>query len=134
MANKMTYVQAIDNALEVVDGETAERLQALKQTLVERNAKRVTKKNDVNAGFKAQIVQALQAIGKPATVSDILATNLFAAGTTNQKVTSMLTQMVKAQEVVRETDKKKAFYSLPIAPETEGEAEETEVEEVTEEA
>ena len=130
MANKMTYVQAIDNALQVVEGETAERLQALKQTLVKRNAKRVTKKNDVNAGFKAQIMQVLQVLGRPATVSDILATNVLEAGTSNQKVTSMLTQMVKAQEVVRETDKKKAFYSLPVAPA----AEETETEEVVEEA
>lgn len=113
MANKMTYIQAIDNALEVVSGETAERLQALKQTLIDRNAKRVTKKADVNSAFKTQIVNALQAIGKPATVGEILATNLFEAGTSNQKVTSMLTQMVKEQTVIREADKKKAFYSLP---------------------
>ena len=113
MANKMTYVQAIDNALEVVSGETAERLQALKQTLVDRNAKRVTKKNDANATFKATIVQALQVLNKPATVSEILGTKLFDENTSNQRITSMLTQMVKSGEVVRTADKKKAFYSIP---------------------
>ena len=72
-----------------------------------------TKTQEANVGLKAQIVAVLQALGKPATVSDLLASGQFDASVSNQKLTSLLTQMVKAQEVVRETDKKKAFFSVP---------------------
>ena len=124
MANKMTYVQAIDNALQVVNGETAERLTALKAKLQERTAKRNDKKADADAEFKAVVVKALKAVGKPATVTELLATKVFDAEVTNQRVTSMLTKMVKDGSVVRETDKKKAFYTLPTETvEEEGEIE-----------
>lgn len=113
MTNKMTYVQAIENALKVVDGETAERLTALKTKLEERNTKRNDKKADADAEFKAVVVKALQVAGKPATVTELLATKVFGAEVTNQRVTSMLTKMQKTGEVIRETDKKKAFYTLP---------------------
>jgi hypothetical protein len=113
MNNKMTYAQAIENALKVVDGETAEKLTALKAKLEERNAKRNDKKADANAQFKETVKQALQAVGKPATVTELLATGVFEVGISNQKVSAALKQMVETDRTVtKEVDKKKSYFTL----------------------
>ena len=113
MANKMTYVQALENALKVVEGETAERLAALKESIEGRNAKRSSKKTSTNDAFKSVVLQALAEVGKPATVTELLATDLFEENTTNQKVSAILRQMVETDKtVVKTTDKKKSYFAL----------------------
>ena len=99
----------------------AKQIKALEKKATNRKP---TKEQVANIGLKADILETLKAINKPATVSELLATGRFEATITNQKLTSLLTQMVKTKEVVRETDKKKAFYSVP----SEDENEESEVE------
>lgn len=116
MANKMTYVDALNVAIEVVNGEAKDKLIALREFYEKRAATRKpTKIQKENVGIKALIVEALKVVGKPATVGELLATKLFDENTSNQKLTSLLTQMVKAGEAVRIADKKKAFYALPEA-------------------
>lgn len=122
MANKITYVEALNVAIEKVEGEVKDKLVALRDVYEKKATDRKpTKTQKENVGLKADIVEALKVLGKPATVSELLATNRFEATVTNQKLTSLLTQMVKTGEVVRETDKKKAFYSVPNGAEVEGE-------------
>lgn len=124
MANKKTNkeyfaeVIALAGANKELAEWAAKQIEALEKKAANRKP---TKEQVANVGLKADIVEALKAIGKPATVSELLATGRFEATITNQKLTSLLTQMVKTKEVVRETDKKKAFYSVPS--EVEGEVE-----------
>ena len=116
MANKMTYVEALNVAIEVVNGEAKDKLIALREAYEKKAENRKpTKTQKENVGVKALIVEALKVVGKPATVGELLATKLFDENTSNQKLTSLLTQMVKAGEAVRIADKKKAFYALPEA-------------------
>ena len=69
-----------------------------------------TKTQVENEGIKEQIVSALSA--DPMPVADIMK----AVGIdSNQKVTALLTQLVKANAVARHMIKGKAHYSLPNA-------------------
>lgn len=136
MANKKTNkeffaeVIALAGANQELADWATKQIKALDKKAENRKP---TKTQEANIGLKAQIVAVLQALGKPATVSDLLASGQFDASVSNQKLTSLLTQMVKAQEVVRETDKKKAFFSVPIEavegdePDTEDEDEDDEL-------
>ena len=118
MANRMTYVQAIEEAIEAlgrvdgVNGEVAIRLNDLKVSLVTRAASKSKKRVEANTDLKATIKQALAQVGKPATPTQILATGLLGAEVSNQKVTAMLAQMVEANEIERTIDKKRAYYAL----------------------
>lgn len=122
MANKKTNkdffneVIAISGANKELAEWAAKQIKALEKKAENRKP---TKEQVANIGLKADILETLKAINKPATVSELLATGRFEATITNQKLTSLLTQMVKTKEVVRETDKKKAFYSVPSEDENE---------------
>ena len=70
-----------------------------------------TKTQVENETIKTQIVSVLERVGKPMTVTQLLAENEF-TGLSNQKVSALLTQLRKSGEVVRTTEKKVAFYSL----------------------
>ena len=71
-----------------------------------------TKTQVENETIKAQIISVLERIGKPMTVTQLLAESEF-TGLSNQKVSALLTQLRKSGEVVRTIEKKVAFYSLP---------------------
>ena len=122
MANKMTYVEALNIAIEKVDGETKERLEALKGTLEKRGSNRKpTKTQKANEGVKGTILEALAEIGKPASVTEILATGKFEEGTTNQKLTALLRQMVEKDGTVDKTvDKKRSYFAPAKGDEGEG--------------
>lgn len=127
MTNKKTNKDFFNEVIAIsgANKELAEWAAKQIKTLEKKAANRKpTKEQVANIGLKADILETLKAINKPATVSELLATGRFEATITNQKLTSLLTQMVKTKEVVRETDKKKAFYSVP----SEDENEESEVE------
>ena len=110
MANKkMTYATAIDKALiGEVTPEVIERLNDLKATLAKRSTAKSAKKAEAQDTEKAAIVSALEAIGKAAQVGEIVKI----VDMSSQKVTSMLTKLVAEGRVIREVDKKKAFYSV----------------------
>ena len=71
-----------------------------------------TKTQVENETIKAQIISVLERVGKPMTVTQLLAESEF-AGLSNQKISALLTQLRKSDEVVRTIEKKVAFYSLP---------------------
>ena len=70
-----------------------------------------TKTQVENEAIKAQIVSILERVGKPMTVTQLLAESEL-ADLSNQKVSALLTQLRKTGEVVRTIEKKVAFYSL----------------------
>ena len=123
----MTYAQAIDNALEIINtalatdpemfenmGATAEKLEALKAQLAKRgSAKTPTKTQKANEGVKAIIAEVLAETGKKMTVTEMLA-NERLGGYTNQKISALLRQMVEAKAVVKTIEGKKAYFMVAV--------------------
>ena len=70
-----------------------------------------TKTQVENEVIKNTILDTLQTIGKPATVTQLLATGEL-NGLSNQRVSALLTQLKKSDKVVRTVEKKVAFYSI----------------------
>lgn len=87
-------------------------------------SKKPTKTQVANEGVKDTILTAIQTVGKPATVTEIIGTGLFDEGTSNQKITALMRQLVEEGAVVKTYDKKKALFS--VAEEVPEETEEAE--------
>ena len=71
-----------------------------------------TKTQLENEGIKDTILSALSAIGKPATIADVQKSSADLADFTNQKISALLTQLVKTGKVVRSEVKGKAHFAL----------------------
>lgn len=111
---KMTYVQALENALTLVtDVETRDKLTALRDQLVKRNSapSKPTKVQVANEGVKATILAALTNAGRPLTVTEVQDTDADLAALSNQKVSALLTQMIAAGVVVKTVDKRKSYFA-----------------------
>lgn len=105
----MTYVEALEIAIAKVDEATAEKLTALKgQIAKKRTSSKPTKKQVENEGIKAEILEVLGDEG--VTVTEIVKAldNKYHPN----KVTSMVHQLMDANEVKREMVKGKALFSL----------------------
>lgn len=113
MEKKMTYVVAIDKALEVVtDEEVRARLNDLKVAVSKRTEHKVSKEKQAkNEAVKAEILNVLSC-GDALRVSEILAKGDFAEDVNAQKITAMLTALEKSGEVVKTITKKVSFFSL----------------------
>ena len=87
MEKKMTYAQALTNAIEVVtDVETKARLEDLMVSLQKRaSSKKPTKTQEANEGTKEVILEALAKIGK-STVSNLQKSDERLAELSNQKI------------------------------------------------
>ena len=112
----MTYVQALENAIAVVDAETAEKLTALKAQMEKKrssDSSKPTKTQLENEAIKANILEVLSDEGQ--TVSEILPQldeTLSSKPLTNQRVSALLRQLVEAKSVVKTIDKKTSLFSL----------------------
>jgi hypothetical protein len=91
-----------DEIIEFAEG----RIKALDEKSANRKP---TKAQEEGKALKAEILEVLDT-EKGMTVSEIMET-IETKGVSNQRVTALLTQLVKAEEVVRTVDKKKAYYS-----------------------
>lgn len=70
-----------------------------------------TKTQVENETIKNAIFDTLQAMGKPVTVTQLLATDEL-NGLSNQKVSALLTQLRESGKVERTVEKKVAYYSI----------------------
>lgn len=85
------------------------------ELLVKKSSKSgQTKVQKANEVLKEEMREALENIGKPVTVSEFMALTKFNAENefTNQKVSAMLNQLVKAEKIVKTVDKKKSYFSV----------------------
>ena len=120
-STKVTKRERFSQLMEIVKASKAENSAEL-VAFIEHEVELLTKKNSrsgkptktqvENETIKAQIISVLERIGKPMTVTQLLAESEF-TGLSNQKVSALLTQLRKSGEVVRTIEKKVAFYSLP---------------------
>ena len=120
-STKVTKRERFSQLMEIVKASKVENSTEL-VAFIEHEVELLTKKNSrsgkptktqvENETIKAQIVSVLERVGKPMTVTQLLAESEF-TGLSNQKVSALLTQLRKSGEVVRTIEKKVAFYSLP---------------------
>ena len=122
MAQKRTQKEMFGMVISALKGEEVEvsveemtefldgRIEALDK---KSSAKKPTKVQEENEVLKAKIVEILTG-AEPMTVSDILKADEAFAGMSNQKVSALARQLVEAGVVVKTTDKKKSFFSIPV--------------------
>lgn len=116
---KMTYVNAIDFALQIlnenhfegIEEEKAvvmDKLESLKGQLVKRNSgeRKPTKTQKENEGLKAEILDLLTTEGKQC--KDIAA----ALGLATQKVSALLKQLVDAGQAEKYTEKRVTYFKV----------------------
>lgn len=119
---KMTYVQAIDNAIasltilesnECDRDATIEKLEALKVQLAKRSSgkKGLTKTQKANVEVKETIKVVLAEVGEMVTVTELISDERLSAYT-NQKISALLRQLVEAGEVTKVIEGKKARFGL----------------------
>ena len=122
---KMTYAQAIDFALQLlnenvfegVEEEKAtamERLEALKAQLAKRNSgeRKPTKTQVENDAYKATIIQYLTSADSPKSIKELQTEVVDLSNLTNQRITHMLTDLVKAGTLDKTYVKKTPYYSI----------------------
>lgn len=118
--NKITYIDVLNMVLngETLTPEATEKLEALREQLVKRNAAKTdkpSKKQAENAELIVQLTEAMKPITNPATVSEIMATDPDGIGRlSNQKISALLKILEKEGKVIRSIDKRKAYFQLVV--------------------
>lgn len=113
MANKMTKRDYFNKVLTIVAGdEELENFINHEIELLDKKSanKRVTKTQEENVGYKAEIKSVLTFEG--ATVTEIQSKSEMLGSLSNQRVSALLRQMIESGEVVKTIDKKKSYFSL----------------------
>ena len=130
MANKKTVVEMFEITKAMLNGETVEgvtlaevqkflnkRIEITEKKNANRGEAKPTKTQLENEGIKSVILSTLST--EPMTIGELVKANAELTGFSNQKVSALLTQLLKANAVVRTEVKGKAHYALPT--EVEGE-------------
>lgn len=76
------------------------------------SSKKPTKTQIENDAFKAIIVEYLTTVDAPKTIKELQAEVAEIADLTNQRITHMLTDLVKAGKLSKEYVKKTPYYSI----------------------
>ena len=71
----------------------------------------MTKTQKENVGIRETIKEVLTDVGKPVTISELMTDERLSAFS-NQKLSTLIHQLMKAGEVVRTEDKKKAYFAI----------------------
>ena len=119
MTNKMTKKDWFEALAQIVetsayeDKEGAKAFIAHEVELLERKSGKsgMTKTQKENVGICAVIKEVLADMGKAVTISEMM-TDARLSAYSNQKLSALVRQLVKAEEVVRTEDKKKAYFAI----------------------
>ena len=110
---KITNVKALAYVLENCDlsAEYREKIEKMKAQFEKKNSaeKKPTATQIANEGVKNVILETLGS--KSMTISEMQKVNSDLAELSNQKISALLSQMIKAGLVVRTEDKRKAYFS-----------------------
>lgn len=107
----MTYVDALNVAINAVDGEVAEKLTALKEQMAKKKgSSKPTKTQIANDGIKASIIRVLADADEPMTVGEIC--KELDEDYTSQKISALMRQLVMAGKVTKTLDKKVSRFEL----------------------
>lgn len=105
----MTYVDALNAVIPMVDGEVAEKLTALREQMAKKKgSSKPTKTQVENEGIKGEILELL-ADGRM-TCGDVV--KALDGVYTSQKISALLRQLVGAEKVIKVTEKKVSYFEL----------------------
>lgn len=108
---KNSGMENVEGALAFIDHEV--------ELLNSKSSKTtMTKTQKENVAIMETIKDALFEAAKPVTITELIAGNKEVAKYTPQKVSALIKLMKDKGEVVRTEEKKKAYFSLAVAPET----------------
>lgn len=97
------------DALEFIDG----RIEQVNKKNASGNGERKPTKTQLeNEGIKQTLLGILSANGKPMTITDMSKASAELDGLSNQKISALLTQLVKANLVLRTEVKGKAYFAV----------------------
>lgn len=108
---KNSGMENVEGALAFIDHEV--------ELLNSKSSKTtMTKTQKENVAIMETIKDALFEAAKPVTITELIAGNKEVAKYTPQKVSALIKLMKDKGEVVRTEEKKKAYFSLAVVPET----------------
>jgi hypothetical protein len=99
---------SVEDALAFLD----ERIAITEKKNANPGERKPTAQQMENEGIKGVIISTLSTIGQPTTIVDLQKANAELAPLSNQKISSLLTQLIKANRVVRSEVKGKAHFAL----------------------
>jgi len=99
VADNEELVAFIDHEVELLNRKSA-------------TPRKPTKAQQENAVFKANILEALEKVGKPVSIKELVAECPSLAGLTNQRITHLLTALIADDKVAKEYVKKVPFFFL----------------------
>ena len=122
MTNKMTYVKALEIAIKAVEDnkEVAEKLEALKASVAKKNSaeRKPTATQKANEGYKETILAYME-VGKKYTITELMKGVVELADLSNQRVSALVRQLKEDGLVLREEEKRKAYFSKKVTEEVE---------------
>jgi DNA-binding transcriptional regulator GbsR (MarR family) len=122
MTNKMTYVKALEIAIKAVEDnkEVAEKLEALKASVAKKNSaeRKPTATQKANEGYK-EVILAYMETGKKYTITELMKGVVELADLSNQRVSALVRQLKEDGLVLREEEKRKAYFSKKVVEEVE---------------
>jgi hypothetical protein len=100
---------SVEQAVEFIDGRIAQ--------VAKKNApggeRKLTKTQLENEGTKGVILEVLSNTTDPVTIADMQKLSTVLGALSNQKITALVSQLVKANAIVRTEEKGKAYFALP---------------------
>ena len=123
MANKKTKKDLFLEVREVVAGneELVAFIDHELELLNKKASTKSTKVNEEQVALMEKIVNALNEIARPVTISELQKENAEMAEYSNQKLSAMLKKLVDSKQVTKMVDKKKSYFMVAETPEVEGE-------------
>lgn len=80
--------------------------------LLDKKASTPRKENEANIAIKELIVETLKGLANAVTIDELRNANAEIGALSNQKVSSLMTQLKKENRVIRTENKKKAYFSV----------------------
>ena len=121
---KLTNVLALEMVLGMAEVqanvELVEKLTKMKEQFEKKNKSSVgadgkkvlTAEQKKNEGLKEIILEVLTRYEEPKQVKELIAENEELASYTGQKISALITQLVKAEKVIKVVDKKASKFQL----------------------
>jgi hypothetical protein len=114
MTNKMTYVDALNIAIETLtDADVIEKLTALRDQTAKRNStenRKPTKTQQENAELQKVVLAALTR--EPCTISELMTRDARLSALSNQKVAALTNALVKSGDALKIPDGRKMTFAL----------------------
>lgn len=113
MANKMTKVEMFTMIMGMVENEEVQAFCSHEIELLQRkgkseNSKKVAEQEKV----LSVVLESLESMGKPVTVTELLKASAELSEFSNQKVSAYLKKLVESGKVVKTVEKKVSYFSI----------------------